>query len=293
VNVRDCATVRRDGQRPCPAPWRPFACPRARAPEALPTFSFYTGPGFFDVACPTATDWSFATGKSFDRAPLPRAPDVPFKDKQPLAMWRGSLTGPGNEYESNARVALLMQPPTSYVDAAATGSNADRDRVDCVSGRIVGSAAAARGGHLPTSAENFVPFDEQAERCRYAIVLHGHGAADRMHPTLSCNQVMLMQDETSLVMSPWTVMRDILRPSEHYVSLRHVSEAADVIRQLESNRPLAQSIAQAARRVWNERLTMDGILDWWEMALHALPVTAREARRAPQRPPTLRNIRVR
>jgi hypothetical protein len=263
------------------------------AVATLPTFSFYTGPGFFDVACPTATDWIFATqNATLGRAPLPVPPDVPFVQKRPVAVWRGSLTGPGAEYCSNARVALLMQPP-DRLDVAATGANADRDRVDAISGCMTGSAAACRGGHIPTGRGNFIPFDEQARRYRYVIVLDGHGAPDRWHPSLRCGQVVLRPAE-SLVMSPCTLMDDVVKPGVHFVPLRRrdAADAADAVGQLEQDVPRAEGIAAAAGQLWQERLTVDGILDCWEMLLHALPVTAREARRPPAPPVKLRNIRV-
>ena len=291
INVRDCAAWRKDGQRPCPLPWRPFGTARAEAVEgALPTFSFYTGPGFWDVPCPTATDWLFATqNRSLGRDPLPPPPlDVPFRQKHARAIWRGSLTGPGSEPESNDRVKLLMQPPSQFLDVAATGANADRDRVDAVSGRLTGSASH----YVPSQRSNYVPWDKQALN-RYAIVLDGHGAPDRFHPALASNQVVLRPHWTrSLVMSPCTLMDCVAQPNEHYVPLYDVSDAEQVVERLEQDVPRAEKIAQAARDLWQERLSVDGILDFWQMALHALPVTAREARIPPKPAVRLRNIRL-
>ena len=94
VNTRDAPVVRRDGLPPTP-----FVAPAAGADSVplLPVFSSYSGPRFFDVACPLPSDWEYATQQHLSRPPPLRhaADGVAWRDKSPACVWRGSLTGAG------------------------------------------------------------------------------------------------------------------------------------------------------------------------------------------------------
>lgn len=267
LNIRDGAMIRRDGQRPCPLPWRPPMHPRACAPDALPVFGFNGSIHHFDVACPTDADWLRATQCRTLGAAVPTLPNVrlAFEDKRPVAVWRGSLTGPGNTAGANPRLALLsVRSP--WVDAKCTSTNHERCRVCPLSQRVCSIDPTPHGN----VRANFIPYHIQQENYMAQVVVAGHAEAHRWPAALAGNQVVVrVQSEHRM----W--IDDVALPGEHYLRAHTPHDVPAVVSAALSDVPRARQLARAAQDLSQRWTTVRGIVDWWHMALGALPASCR------------------
>lgn len=269
INIRDGAVMRRDNKkRPCPLPWRPVVHRRACAPDAFPMFGFNGMPStHFDVPCPTDADWVRATQLSTLGMTPPPLPDVtvPLASKKPMAIWRGSLTGPGNSAQVNPRLALLALR-SKWLDARCTSTNHERCRVCPVSKHVCSIDPTPFGKHVRS---NFIPYKQQQEDYMVQVVVPGHAQAHRWPAALAGNQVVVrVQSEHTM----W--IDDVAIPGTHYV-LAHTPDQVPALTQAACcDVKGAAAMAQAALTL-STRWTVDGIVDWWVMALSALPACSR------------------
>lgn len=282
INPRDGPIMRRDGVRTCPRAWRPFDKELATIDYMLPIFSFYSSPHYFDCPCPTANDWVAATQRThLGRTPPQKSnTSIEFASKRSAAIWRGSLTGPGNNALTNDRIALVQEPSSKWLDVRATSTNCTRCRVCPATGNIV----SVNPKNFCASRQHYVPFATQQEKYRYNIVLCGHGAPDRWPRALEGNQVVLRKPFEHTMWFDHAVT-----PDQHYILMR--DNPATVVQQLEQNVARARDIARAAQSFSQTRFSKDGILDWWQTALFALPPTCKTGRNVSSPCPILEGYR--
>jgi hypothetical protein len=193
MNKRDYPQLRRDGSEPYARFTGEAALSREVYSTYLPITSFYTGTDTADLPMPPCEDWGVATGQSFPGAPygvfdMAAASAVPFLERSPVAVFRGSATGHG------ARLHLVTHAATrpDLVNAGVTGYNASRDKVLQASGSCI-----TVGHRVPEASDvraDFISLEEQCQRFRYLIYVDGHAAASRYGTLMHTGSVILRVD---------------------------------------------------------------------------------------------------
>jgi hypothetical protein len=192
LNKRDYPAVRVDGRDPAVRFVGSRDVPLVCA-AYVPVFSWYVGSDFADAAMPVVDDWVCAVGGR----DMPAAAwdalreEVPTASRPPVAVFRGTATGPG-DWARNPRIRLVKagEARPDVLDAAITGANATRDRVslgpdgDTVEVRFVDAAG------LPRRA-GWEPLVAQARRARFLVYVDGHSAASRYGTLMRTGSVII------------------------------------------------------------------------------------------------------
>lgn len=270
VNRRDYPQIRRDGRLAEPAQNNPR--PSRTFPSSIPVFSAFTGPGFADKPMPPADDWALV---SKGAALLERAARLPFKDRKPQAVFRGSATGPGVSLDTNHRLMLatLSRVHPLLFDAGIT-SLSHRDQVD-KSGRMQFMDHTKLRRVLPKA-----PFMAIEEQMRFQIVLYaqGHSAAARFGTLMhtGCLIVRLREsvDAPDLWFFPRLISFNPLQQSSVPEDADHVivdpvtpDNVTRVVRWVLSNPDTAERITRNAARKARQIFTRESIAAYIGSAL--------------------------
>ena len=248
-----------------------------RYPKYCPILSMVTGDRYADIPIPTPEDWARAASQ--DRSspkifPGCRSYDynfsVPWQDRIPTAVFRGSSTGCGVTLETNPRLKIAKMSQTSpkeagipLLDAGITSWNL-RPRKTQHSPYLQTIDPARLG---LTLVDPLSP--EQQALYKYVVNLDGHVSAFRLSLELSMGCVVL------LVKSPYRMwFSRYLREGVHYLSVKEdLSDLYDVIRWCRGHDKECKAIAENAKQFYETYLSEDGILDYWQTLLCNLKQT--------------------
>ena len=251
INKRDCPMVRKD----CGDPMNPFApaCPLVDPKRLVRFFSFYGGPFHHDVPCPIALDWCRFTNRTYaqqqKRDLEPPFVDTYWESKEPVAVFRGALTGTGQR-------ARFCAQTFEHADVRATSSNHGRRRVDP---NTLQEMQAASG--TLASRKNFLSMNEQQCKYKYGLLLNGHSAADRFARLFNGSQVVFVPQCDASDIGRTTWFSDMLFPMQHYVPVKNDGSDLDSkVKWIEDN-PAA--CAEIRKHCEGLPLSYDGVKDWW------------------------------
>jgi len=197
-NKRDNPVLRHDRQSPCPLD--PKGSPVLTAPAYAPVMGFYSGKAFSDLVAPTSEDWEVATGDIFPpygfegrmRHVVKDATGLPWGDRKPMAVFRGSATGAGVDLATNLRLALAAKT-LPRLDAGIV-KWAIRDKVSNGFIRFLDPSK------MPFELSPYMTFKDQCSH-KVLIYVDGHAAANRLGLVLKSGSLMLrlLPDDPSLL----------------------------------------------------------------------------------------------
>jgi hypothetical protein len=237
-----------------------------------PILSMVTTDNNADIPMPTWEDWARAQSQSkppkfFDGC---RSYDynfnIPWKDKIPIAVFRGASTGGGTTVENNTRLKISLmsstQGPVKLLDAGITKWNT-RPR------------KTMNSPFLQTIEPNKLPFKlvnplspEEQSKYKYIINIDGHVSAFRLSLELSMGSVILLVESKYKL---W--FKKYLVENVHYISVSaDLSDLFEKIQWCRENDDKCEEIAKNAKLFYDTYLKKDGLLDYMQFLLTKIKI---------------------
>ena len=222
---------------------------------------------YSDVLFPTWDDWSRVQIEENIYFPSSCNSDysithVPWEDKIPTAVFRGSYTGCGTTDENNVRLKLSKlstetepdEKGIKYLDAGLTNiglrfrKNMDSEYLESIN----------YSKYKKYTVEKMTKSEQT--KYKYVINVDGHVSAFRLSLELGSESLIL------LVNSKWKIWySDMLFPYEHYVPVKSdLSDLVDRIKWCRENDKQCQKIVQNAKDFYNKYLSKKSILDYMQ-----------------------------
>lgn len=272
VNRRDFPIITRDGTEPYYNIWGSTEQPLVshNYNKYVPILSMSNTERYADVLMPTYEDWGRVQSPKNIFFPencdgYNDIFDIPWKDKKPTAVFRGSTTGCGVSIDTNVRLKVsylshITQPDEKgvpYLDAGITKWNLRPRKLQ-------------NNIYLQTIDKEKLPFQlvsrlspKQQSGYKYIINIDGHVTAFRLSIELSMGSVILW------VKTKWKIWySDLLEPYKHYVPVKEdLSDLIEQIKWCRDNDEKCQQIAKNAKEFNNKYLQEKGILDYLQKVL--------------------------
>lgn len=270
INRRDFPILSKDGYEPYYHIWDSMTKPLVshNYEKYLPILSMSSNENFSDILIPTYEDWIRVQNKEnkfFVKARQiydNKISNIPWKNKKPTAVFRGSSTGEGVTIDTNQRLKVaylssiteLDNNNIPYLDAGITKWNLRPKK-------LMGEKylKVIDINSMPFSLVNKLSPYEQSEY-KYIIHIDGHVSAFRLSYQLSLNSVIL------LVKSKWnTWFSNLLVPFVHYIPVKEdLSDLIDQIKWCRNNDTICENIVYNAKCFYNNYLAKDSIFDYFQ-----------------------------
>ena len=277
VNRRDFPLLKKDGTEPYDDIWDSHSKPLVshRYDKYLPILSSTTTSDFADIPIPTIDDWArikFSEGFYFPKTNRRDYTDnfpTLWRDKTPIAVFRGASTGRGTRVETNPRLKIAYlsslgktdeKDGLRYLDAGITDWNV-RPR------KVFGEP------YLQTIEINKLPFGlvkklSPLEQSNYKYIIHidGHSAAFRLSLEMAMGSVILKVDSEYKL---W--FSHLLKPYYNYIPVK--SDLSDIYEKIEwckSHDSECEKIAKNALELYKTTLSKEGIFDYLQSLLLSL-----------------------
>ena len=271
INRRDFPLLSRGGFEPYYNIWDSYDKPLIshNYEKYIPILSMSGNEKFADILIPSYEDWIRVTNKHFLNSSKNDYQydfeDLDWKDKKPIAVFRGGSTGCGVTIDTNMRLKIsylssLQKKDVDdelFLDAGITNWNVRARKI--MGYKYLQTIDIDK---LPFKLSNKLNYKEQS--CyKYIIHIDGHVSALRLSYELSMNSVIL------IVESEWkNWFSDFLKPYEHYVPVKSdLSDIYEQIRWCKMNDLQCREIAKNAKEFYNKFLCKDGILDYVQKLL--------------------------
>lgn len=272
VNRRDFPIITRDGFEPYNNLWgtKTFPLVSHSFEKYSPIFSMSNSERYADLLFPTWEDWARIQqheGKWFTHLNKNYTDnfDIPWNDRKPTAIFRGTSTGCGVTIETNKRlkaayISSVTKPDKNgdrYLDAGISKWNTrirkleDNDYLTVIDLK-----------NIPIDIADFVSPRDQA-KYKYVVNIEGHVSAFRLSHELSSGSVVLLVD------SEWKVWySNKLVPYKHYVPVKgDLSDIIDQIKWCRDNDNKCRQIAINARKFYDKYLQKNGVFDYLQKCL--------------------------
>jgi len=224
-----------------------------------------------DVPIPTWDDWARVMypekmfGKDFIKYPDPYVSN--YHEKIPTAIFRGTSTGLGTTIYTNPRLYFTClskqnvcdEDGVPFLDCGITKWNCRPRRIQATD--YYDTIDPGLVEELGTTA--YMPMEEQAQ---YKFILHlpGHSEAYRLSMELAMGSVILLYPCRHQL---WYSAR--LKPYEHYVPVNE-EDIFDKIKWCKQHPEECEKIASNARKFYEQHLSKDAILDYFQALLQDL-----------------------
>lgn len=273
VNRRDFPLLKTDGTEPYNHLYDSHTQPLLshNYSKYAPVLSMTTTDTHADIPIPTSDDWSRvcrAEGKYFGHT-CKRSFDMvgkPWKQRKPVAVFRGASTGCGVTVDTNQRLKL------AYI-SSVTGK--DKDGMPLLDAGITEWNIRPRKlqgqPYLQTINTQAMPFrlvprltPEQQADYKYIINVDGHVSAFRLSLELFSGSCILKVD------SPYKVWYShLLKPYVHYIPIKaDLSDLVEKVKWCKSHDSECEKIANTAKEFAETHLSKKGILDYLQNLLY-------------------------
>lgn len=269
MNRRDFPLLKKNGTEPYDAIWgKNHPLVSYAFDKYLPILSMSKTSEYADVLIPTHEDWARVQGPHNKWFPPCTAYndnfDMPWIDRKPTAVFRGSTTGCGVTVNSNQRLRL------AYI-ASNTGSLDGIPLLDAGVTKWKTRPRQIEGSELQTiEPGRLMPFDlvsyltpSQQSHYKYIINVAGHVSAFRLSYELSMGCTVIM------VETPWKIwFSDMLIPYVHYVPVKFdLSDLVDRVEWCRKHDKECETMASNAKLFFQTYLQRDNILDFMQKTL--------------------------
>lgn len=245
-----------------------------------PILSMVTTDRHSDIPIPTHEDWT-RVRCIHDNQPYDRdfryTFEMEWDKKKPCAVFRGASTGSGvtdekevNPYTFNPRLyaAKLSQQYPHLLDAGITEWNTRP--------RKIRKEPYLRTVEVDTLGIPLVGrlSPEQQSTYKYVLNLDGHVSAFRLSLELSMGSVVLLQEHTPGMTNYRMWYHRSLIPYVHYVPIRRdLSDLLEKIEWCTLHDDECKQIAANARTFYDQYLSKEGVLDYWQYLLSRIKST--------------------
>ena len=274
LNKRDWPQLRVDGRDPCPQFFPPGsdALRSERFDTHCPIFSFYTREGYADVGFPTPYDWKMGTREKSTFG----YHAVPWEDRVPTAIFRGSASGSGVTIESNQRLHAaylshcwgvhghkysklnLLNDGYAYMNAGLTSWNL-RDKKHAAGGHVAYICTAS----LPFDLKSYMSFSTQC-RFKYMLYIDGHCSASRYSEMMVSGCVILRVSSPN---AHW--FTPLLRAGADHLAVKEdLSDLAEVIHWCKTHDAECARIARCAYTLARSIFCRDSMERYCAMAFN-------------------------
>jgi hypothetical protein len=235
-----------------------------------PILSMVTTDVNADIPIPTIEDWARVTNISDKKLFYPPKSyddnfSRSFKNKKPIAVFRGSSTGEGTEIDTNMRLKVasmsyenrLDKDNLPFLDAGITKWNTrPRKEINKKYISTIDYTKFSFGLVSPLSPK-------EQSNYKYIINIDGHVSAFRLSLELSMFSVVLLVESKYRI---W--YRNMLVPYVHYVPVKSdLSDLYEKISWCKENDTKCEEIAGNARKFYDKYLSKDGIFDYLQFLL--------------------------
>jgi len=230
-----------------------------------PFLSMVTTKEHADIPIPTGDDWSRISSienKFFSSKEYPdiKQFNIPWKDRKPTAVFRGSSTGAGVTVDTNMRLKLAKLSETSEIPLLDVGITKWQLRPRKL--KDSNYLQTIDINEIGIQLKPFLTPYQQAEY-KYIINLDGHVSAFRLSLEMSMGCCILLVDSKYEL---W--FKSMIKPMVHYVPIK--SDLSDLIEQIKwcrENDTKVEEIAKNAKEFYIKYLQKDGILDYLQKIL--------------------------
>ena len=254
VNKRDFPLLREDGYESYDYMFGRMPLVSHKYEKYAPILSMCTTGHHADIPIPTWDDWG--NYKAFPKSAPTPVELIPWEDRRPIALFRGSLSGLGTTSHDNPRLKLYSMRNDPLLDIGITKWNTRLRKCKDTAGFAVPD--------IPWDADvaNFMPYQEQCQY-KYLINVDGHSRAYCLTRDLATGCCVL------LVLSDYKLWyTDKLKPFVHYVPVMpDLSNLMEKVRWCRDNDDKCREIANNARRFYEEHLSQSSILDYLQTTL--------------------------
>jgi hypothetical protein len=273
LNLRDHPMLRKDRKHPYTSITDADLPAQFVDANFAPILSIGSSTEYEDIAMVTQDDWLRITQRFFpdDCKNGYIAKDgntditTSWKDKIPMAIFRGSATGCGMTVETNMRIKacdLSLQFP-NLLDAGLTSYNR---KIKKELGKPI---AIADTHELKKYSKQFIN-NAYKSTFKYVLTIDGHVSAFRLGYEFSLKSVLLLPVSTFYI---W--LSHFLEPYVHYVPVASdLSDLIDVINWCKNNDKKCEAIAQNGYDLYVKKLGRDGALDYMQEQLSKIKLYA-------------------
>lgn len=279
INKRDYPLLRKDLTHPYP-----FVFPPSQRPPPIPSshkvrrtytpiLSFYGSPRHADILIPPIEDWELATGDVFPpfgqdaRSKHVFKPHlVKWKDKKPIAFFRGSATGAGVTIDTNQRLHLAsLDYRYVWLDAGITKWNLrDKKHPDLPDISFLDPTS------LPFSLKPFVDAKTQLTY-KYLIYVQGHCAASRYGTMMLSGSLILKVKSTCEAPDHWlfpytrayNIHSDLPLENQDHIEIEsNLSNLEEVVLWCMDNDDICQRIVENCKKKAVHLLSIHGVTSY-------------------------------
>ena len=223
-----------------------------------PILGYCGATGFADVPMPTYEDWANQNSVIFPEGckVVKNHFELVWEKKTPRMIFRGSATGCGINAESNLRIKVHFD--------SKKNPNYDIGITDWK----VRLMKTKQGLVVKKPLDEPIGFLSYNDQSKYCFILHldGHVGAVRLGTELAMASVVLIPDSKYKL---W--FQFMLKPWIHYVPLKQdVSDMDEKYNWCLNNMTKCKTIAQNARTFYEQYLSRDYILDFWQATLQQI-----------------------
>lgn len=263
INRRDYPIITRDGTEPYNHLYggKDVHLKSHDYTKYAPIMSGSSNDRFADIMIPTYEDWTRVvyqtTGQVIPNTcrVYPKIKQIPWKNKLPKAVFRGSTTGPGSTPETNQRLKVLEVNDSKYMDVGITKWNLrPRKHETDDYYRLIERKTYPKADPLDL---------QEQSKYKYILTLEGHVAAYRLSYELSSGSVVLLAD------SQWKMWYyKFLEPYVHYVPVaQDLSNLKEKIIWCQRHDDECKQIVANAQKFYDKYLSMDSVLDYLQKEL--------------------------
>ena len=175
--------------------------------------------------------------------------DAYWDSKEPVAIFRGALTGTGQR-------ARFCERRFEHADIRATSSNSYRRRID--------PSTLTEMLNQPMSSasrEHYMSMNAQQSKFKYSVLLNGHSAADRFARLFNGSQVVFVPKCDAQDVGQTTWFSDLLFPMQHYIPVANDGSDLDAKICWANDNP--EATEEIRKHCEGLPLSYDGVKEWW------------------------------
>lgn len=221
----------------------------------IPILSPYTNSNYLDIPFIIPQDWQLAIQ---DKSYYEIKTHIEWKDKIPIAIFRGSATG-SLELEYNQRLQIskldyewkISKP--NLLDAGIVSWNS-RDKIDSKL-----QINFINPNNFPFTLKKKIPMNEQI-KYKYILNIDGHSNPNRTSYLLQLNSLILMV-ESKYVVGNICWYSNVLQPFIHYIPIKYdLSDLEEKIIWCQNNDNECYKIVNNANKLYHDIINKKNIL---------------------------------
>jgi len=252
LNITDAVILREDGTEPWPMVTGSKSLGEYNFKSHLPILSSSGQKGYWDIPIPNYDDLRLVLGS--DKIGVP---ELDWKQKKGIAVFRGGPTGCGYTLDTNMRLKLASMK-SELLDVGIVENKSGTLKFDPNEGL----------GLLQTTQEKVGFLDLMTEQSKYKYIIHvdGNVAAYRLLKSMLTGSLILR------VESQYTIWADhLLQEGKHYIGIKpDLTDLETVLDWCKNNDKKCHAIAQQGLKFAQKVLTKEFLREYFGQLLNTI-----------------------